>query len=91
MTRASETANLITESLPKVPVKPADDILREGAPIPPEPQSRSWKPEHYYHQDGARIEAAFRKYFHRADPSQDKDSYEIIVCHANVIRLCQIT
>lgn len=86
MTRAIETANLITESLPKVPVKPADGILREGAPIPPEPQSRSWKPEHYYHQDGARIEAAFRKYFHRADPSQDKDSYEIIVCHANVIR-----
>ena len=37
-------------------------------------------------QDGARIEAAFRKYFHRAEPQQEKDSYEIIVCHANVIR-----
>lgn len=33
-----------------------------------------------------RIEAAFRKYFHRAEPEQDKDSYEIIVCHSNVIR-----
>lgn len=37
-------------------------------------------------QDGARIEAAFRKYIHRADTDQSEDSYEIIVCHANVIR-----
>ena len=35
---------------------------------------------------GFRIEAAFRKYFHRAESSQKEDSYEIIVCHANVIR-----
>lgn len=86
MTRAIETATLITESLPTVPVRPADSILREGAPIPPEPRVGSWKPEYYYQQDGARIEAAFRKYFHRAEPEQEKDSYEIIVCHANVIR-----
>lgn len=39
-----------------------------------------------YHEDGARIEAAFRRYIHRADPKQKEDSYEIIVCHANVIR-----
>lgn len=39
-----------------------------------------------YHEDGARIEAAFRHYIHRADPKQTEDSYEIIVCHANVIR-----
>jgi len=39
-----------------------------------------------FFQDGARIEAAFRKYFYRADISQEKDSYEILVCHANVIR-----
>ena len=37
-------------------------------------------------QDGARIEAAFRQYIHRADSDQSEDSYEIIVCHANVIR-----
>ena len=36
--------------------------------------------------DGVRIEAAFRKYFHRAPPQQETDSYEVIVCHANVIR-----
>lgn len=37
-------------------------------------------------QDSARIEAAFRKYIHRADPGQKKDSIEVFVCHANVIR-----
>ena len=37
-------------------------------------------------QDGPRIEAAFRKYVHRATSDQSEDSYEIIVCHANVIR-----
>lgn len=86
MSRAIETAQIISESLPNVPVLPADGILREGAPIQPEPKVGSWKPEHYYMQDGARIEAAFRKYFHRAEASQTADSYEIIVCHANVIR-----
>lgn len=39
-----------------------------------------------FYEDGARIEAAFRKYFHRADPDQKEDSYHVIVCHANVIR-----
>lgn len=39
-----------------------------------------------FFQDGARIEAAYRKYFHRADVRQENDSYTLIVCHANVIR-----
>ncbi|VDK44556.1 unnamed protein product [Anisakis simplex] len=41
---------------------------------------------------GSRIEAAFRKYMHRANPKQKQDSYEVIVCHANVIRyfVCRI-
>lgn len=86
MTRAIETSNIITSSLPKVPVLPADSILREGSPITPEPKVWSHRFDYQLSQDGARIEAAFRKYFHRADPNQEKDSYEIIVCHANVIR-----
>jgi serine/threonine-protein phosphatase PGAM5 len=36
--------------------------------------------------DGSRIEAGFRKHFYRADPEQQKDSYTLMVCHANVIR-----
>ena len=39
-----------------------------------------------FFRDGARIEAAFRKYFHRALPTQETSSIEILVCHANVIR-----
>lgn len=39
-----------------------------------------------FYVDGARIEAAFRKYVHRAPASQEKDSYEVFVCHGNVIR-----
>jgi len=86
MARAVETAQIITDILPDVPVLPTDSILREGAPIVPEPRVGSWRPDHYYETDGVRIEAAFRKYFHRAEAAQEKDSYEIIVCHANVIR-----
>jgi len=86
MTRALETAQIISQVLPSTPVLPPDSILREGSPIMPEPRVGSWRPDHYYQTDGIRIEAAFRKYFHRADKEQQEDSYEIIVCHANVIR-----
>lgn len=37
-------------------------------------------------EEGARIEAAFRRYFYRASPEQVEDSYEVLVCHGNVIR-----
>ncbi|XP_056640483.1 serine/threonine-protein phosphatase PGAM5, mitochondrial-like isoform X2 [Diorhabda carinulata] len=85
MTRAQETGTIISEYIPEIPVLHCD-LLREGAPIPPEPPVGTWKPENYFYQDGSRIEAAFRKYFHRADCSQEKDSYTVLVCHANVIR-----
>ncbi|XP_016336867.1 serine/threonine-protein phosphatase PGAM5, mitochondrial isoform X2 [Sinocyclocheilus anshuiensis] len=85
MTRATETANIISKYLPVAELVSCD-LLREGAPIEPVPPVTHWKPEAVYHEDGARIEAAFRRYIHRADPKQKEDSYEIIVCHANVIR-----
>ncbi|KAM9393135.1 serine/threonine-protein phosphatase PGAM5, mitochondrial isoform 2-T2 [Pholidichthys leucotaenia] len=85
MTRATETANIISKYLPGVELVSCD-LLREGAPIEPVPPVTHWKPDAVYHEDGARIEAAFRRYIHRADPKQKEDSYEIIVCHANVIR-----
>uniref|UniRef100_A0A1L8DKM7 Serine/threonine-protein phosphatase PGAM5, mitochondrial n=2 Tax=Nyssomyia neivai TaxID=330878 RepID=A0A1L8DKM7_9DIPT len=84
--RAQETGTIISTSLPQVTVENCS-LLEEGAPIPPEPPIGHWKPEkHQFFQDGARIEAAFRKYFHRASPDQTKDSYTLLVCHANVIR-----
>ncbi len=44
-----------TESLLEKP----DPILREGAPVRPEPEG-NWKPEKDYFVDGCRIEAGFR-------------------------------
>ncbi|XP_078410638.1 serine/threonine-protein phosphatase PGAM5, mitochondrial isoform X2 [Cetorhinus maximus] len=85
MTRAKETAAIISKYLPDLEMMSCD-LLREGAPIEPVPPVSHWKPEAMYHEDGARIEAAFRRYIHRADLKQENDSYEIIVCHANVIR-----
>ncbi|XP_075424708.1 serine/threonine-protein phosphatase PGAM5, mitochondrial isoform X1 [Ascaphus truei] len=86
MTRATETADIISKYLPDVK-KSSTDLLREGAPTQPDPPISHWKPEAVqYYEDGARIEAAFRRYIHRADAKQDEDSYEILICHANVIR-----
>ncbi|KAJ6656545.1 hypothetical protein lerEdw1_003671 [Lerista edwardsae] len=86
MTRATETTNIISKHLPGVK-KSSTDLLREGAPIEPNPPTSHWKPEAVqYYEDGARIEAAFRNYIHRADVKQEEDSYEIFVCHSNVIR-----
>ncbi|KAM7144826.1 serine/threonine-protein phosphatase PGAM5, mitochondrial isoform 2-T2 [Macrochelys suwanniensis] len=85
MTRATETTDIISKHLPGVK-KISTDLLREGAPIEPVPPISHWKPEAVYYEDGARIEAAFRNYIHRAEAKQEEDSYEIFVCHANVIR-----
>ncbi|VDM24439.1 unnamed protein product [Toxocara canis] len=79
--RASETAALILNEMTPLSAK-VDSLLEEGAPYPPEPPISHWRPK----QRGSRIEAAFRKYIHRASPKQKQDSYEILVCHGNVIR-----
>ena len=44
MARAKETSDIIAEYLPNVP-RSECDLLREGAPIPPEPPVGHWKPE----------------------------------------------
>ena len=66
-----------------------DQLLEEGAPLPPEPPLDFWQPDAaQFRADGPRIERAFQKYFALPGESQEKDSHEIIVCHANVIRYC---
>jgi len=93
MIRAKQTActllkNMKTQCHLKLDVN--DPILNEGCPCVPEPPYRRldvWNPcPREVMTDGSRIETAFRKYFYRADPSQEEDSWEIIVCHGNVIR-----
>ena len=44
MPRATETAQIIMQTLTDVPTRTCD-LMREGAPIRPEPKSRTWKPE----------------------------------------------
>ncbi|XP_065905929.1 serine/threonine-protein phosphatase PGAM5, mitochondrial-like isoform X1 [Dysidea avara] len=85
--RAIETTIDIIPSLEVVPPVSSCDLLIEGLPCKPDPgQPVSWKNRHKFYQEGARIEAAFRKYFYRANPEQKSDTTDIIVCHANVIR-----
>lgn len=45
MKRAIETANDIHKHLPDVSMVQCD-LLREGAPWPPEPRSANWRPEY---------------------------------------------
>lgn len=86
MTRAKETSSIIQKHFPEVEVH-ASDLLREGAPIPPIPSHSAWKPtDAEFFAEGARIEAAFRKFIHRAEPEQEERSMELFVCHGNVIR-----
>ena len=88
MTRATETAQIILKHFPDVEAASCD-LIREGAPCEPVPNVLAgfWDPEpHLFFEEGARIEAGFRKYIHRADSSQNKDSMEVLVCHGNVIR-----
>ncbi|CAI2342639.1 unnamed protein product [Caenorhabditis sp. 36 PRJEB53466] len=87
MVRATETANIILGHLPADLPRSSSSLIEEGPPYPPIPDHKGWRPQHpEFYTEAARIESAFRKIFHRALPSQKEDSYELIVCHANVIR-----
>uniref|UniRef100_H2Y5Y9 Serine/threonine-protein phosphatase PGAM5, mitochondrial n=1 Tax=Ciona savignyi TaxID=51511 RepID=H2Y5Y9_CIOSA len=88
MTRAQETGDLIYKQLGNdaIPVENTD-LIREGAPVEPDPPIDTWNPERKtFFVDGARIETGFRSFIHRANPEQEFDSTEVIVCHGNVIR-----
>jgi len=87
MTRATETANIILKHFPEIQDHQSCDMIREGAPCPPDPPYPEWDPSPSdFFIEGSRIEAAFRKYIHRADVDQEHDSVDVLVCHGNVIR-----
>uniref|UniRef100_A0A1I8BQM2 Serine/threonine-protein phosphatase PGAM5, mitochondrial n=1 Tax=Meloidogyne hapla TaxID=6305 RepID=A0A1I8BQM2_MELHA len=93
--RARQTGEIIIKQMPHLKIEcTLDSILEEGSPYPAEPFKSHWKPIDplVYNSEGARMEAAFRKYIHRASPTQKEDSYELIVCHANLIRyfVCRV-
>eukprot|EP00658_Telonema_sp_P-2_P066723 TRINITY_DN5568_c0_g1_i1.p1 TRINITY_DN5568_c0_g1~~TRINITY_DN5568_c0_g1_i1.p1 ORF type:complete len:384 (+),score=72.68 TRINITY_DN5568_c0_g1_i1:103-1152(+) len=98
-TRAIQTADLIGTCLPEHVIRlPNDPNLNEGYPAHRIPSRDVGQEEaECIHLEGARIEAAFRRHFCRADlpakmPDADSkdehpnDEYDIIVCHGNVIR-----
>ena len=66
LARAVETADLIHAQLNNVPRLPGDPQLNEGVPCHAIPDGVHHAAAVY--RDGARIEAAFRKYFKRALP-----------------------
>jgi len=101
MTRAKQTADIIAEYFPSHVARIGNELIREGAPCRPEPDT--WKQKPSSHVDEApRIEAGFRSICHRAtnehedsargDERIQKDAtlpsmtHEIVVCHGNVIR-----
>uniref|UniRef100_A0A8R1HKC8 Serine/threonine-protein phosphatase PGAM5, mitochondrial n=1 Tax=Caenorhabditis japonica TaxID=281687 RepID=A0A8R1HKC8_CAEJA len=87
MIRATETANIILSHFPDNFPRASSSLIEEGPPYPPVPDHKAWRPLHpEFYSEAARIESAFRKIFHRAPPTQKEDSYELVVCHANVIR-----
>jgi serine/threonine-protein phosphatase PGAM5 len=99
LTRAKETATIIATHLPGVFVEGPDPMLNEGRPchtIPGGPMSE--KDIELTDAHHPRIEGAFRKYIYRStmipeigenmngNATQQHHEFEIIVCHANVIR-----
>jgi len=62
LTRATESAKLISEHLPQVPVLPCDEEIRECIPCEADPPGSKWYPEHVYFTDGTRQEGT-RCYF----------------------------
>ena len=89
--RAIQTAEVLKGRLPPdVIVLDNDSDLDEGCPYPVEPfrsdLSKTFLQEATYEAEGLRIERAFKRYFKRPSKEQTKNSYELIVCHGNVIR-----
>mmetsp|Transcript_115440 Transcript_115440/g.172476 ORF Transcript_115440/g.172476 Transcript_115440/m.172476 type:complete len:318 (-) Transcript_115440:41-994(-) len=99
MARAKETADIIASHLPGVPRSEPNPNLNEGRPSHNIPGGRaSAGAIEKTDENHPRIEQAFRELFYRAPPPDEKQTkdkpkheFEIVVCHANVIRyfLCR--
>ena len=59
MPRATETAQIIMQSLAGVETRSCE-LMREGAPIRPEPPHKSWKPETYVSMEHLNVGAVQR-------------------------------
>ena len=87
MPRAKETYQLMAKHFSahhKID-KVFTDTVTEGYPCVPDPKAGIKRPSHVLFQDSTRLESAFRKLFYRPQ-SSDESTYEVVVCHANLIR-----
>nr|CAB3264804.1 serine/threonine-protein phosphatase PGAM5, mitochondrial-like [Phallusia mammillata] len=93
MTRAHETSELIYRQLnADIPIQKTD-LLREGCPTFPDPPFKGGEVSlERVERDSSRMDESFEYFMHRADADQDGDSYELFVCHGNLIRyfLCKL-
>lgn len=64
VTRAIQTAQILSAHLPDVPLKEPDPLLAEGKPTQPHPSSSPSRLSDLW-EDSVRMEAGFRKYVHR--------------------------
>lgn len=78
MVRAHQTGGIIKKELPSKIEMNNCSLLRETSLCKTKRKT--------YLRDKKRIAGAFRKYMQRACASQKEDSYDLLVCHANVIR-----
>lgn len=71
MERAKETARIIHSHLPHVKLSDPDPMLNEALPAPMIPIRPDIRAVREIDANHSRVEAAFQKYFHRADANDD--------------------
>ncbi|CAF1070304.1 unnamed protein product [Adineta steineri] len=92
MIRALQSAIIINQQL-NYPLKLIEDKnLAEGLPVLPSPYVNLTQRQINSYSHKQRMDEAFRTYFHRAYYKQYKDTHDIIVFHANVLRyfICKV-
>lgn len=82
--RAAETAQIISQALPQVPLAPSNLIWENVPSVPPQyADSFANIAVEELKALSKRGDQAFRRYF---KPSQNGDRLEVMVCHGNLIR-----
>ncbi|CAF1555678.1 unnamed protein product [Adineta ricciae] len=92
MVRALESATIINEQLDQKLTLIQDANLTEGLPVAPVPYAGISQRDVDSYGDKARIDAAFATYFHRARHNQPRETHDILVFHANLLRyfICKV-
>jgi serine/threonine-protein phosphatase PGAM5 len=82
MTRARQTAAVVHESLPSVPIR-LSNALRECTPPMRSDERRDAKGEEEQRACAGTLDDAFARYF---VPARSSEQHDVLICHGNVIR-----